>query len=59
MHILGGIILMVLVFWIVSRITGSKGAGAGAAVVTGVALLMLNSGNDSHHHHHKRLDYDA
>lgn len=57
MAIIGGLILVLLIGWIVSRITGSKGAGVAAGALTGVALIMLNSGE--HHHHHKRLDYDA
>jgi hypothetical protein len=53
MHVIGGILLIVLVYWIVSRLTGSRGVGTGAAAVTGVALLMLNSGH--RHRDHDRL----
>lgn len=53
MHILGGILLVLVVYWIASRATGSRKAGVGAAAVTGVALMMLNS-----HHHHRHNDYN-
>lgn len=48
MHILGGILLIAVVFWLASRVAGPK-AGVGAAAVTTVALVLLNSG-----HHHRR-----
>ena len=56
MHFLGGLLLVLVIFWLATRVAGPK-EGVGAAAVTTVALLMLNS--DRHHHHHDRLDYDA
>jgi hypothetical protein len=55
-HFLGGLLLVIVIFWLASRVAGPK-AGVGAAAVTTVALMMLNS--DRHHHQHDRLDYDA
>lgn len=55
MHAIGFVLLVWVVYWIASRATGSRGAGVGAAAVTGVALLMLNSGSHHHHHRHDRL----
>ena len=49
MHLIGGILLIAVIFWLATRVAGPK-AGVGAAAVTGVALLMLNSG---HHRHHR------
>lgn len=46
MHIVGGILLVAVVFWLASRVAGTK-AGVGAAAVTGVALLLLG-----HHRRH-------
>ena len=54
MHVIGFILIILVVYWIASRATGSKGAGVGAATVTGVALLMLNSG---HHHYDQHQDW--
>jgi predicted benzoate:H+ symporter BenE len=57
MHFLGGLLLVIVVFWLATRVAGPK-AGVGAAAVTTVALMMLNS--DSHHHHrHDGIDYSA
>ena len=53
MHLLGGILLVLVIYWIASRIGGPK-AGVGAAAVTTVALIMLNS--DSSHAHHRHRD---
>ena len=50
MHFLGGLLLVIVIFWLATRVAGPK-AGVGAAAVTTVALMMLNS--DSHHHHHQ------
>jgi hypothetical protein len=49
MHVIGGILLIAVVFWLACRVAGPK-AGVGAAAVTTVALVLLNSG---HHHHHR------
>jgi hypothetical protein len=57
MHFLGGLLLVIVIFWLATRVAGPK-AGVGAAAVTTVALMMLNS-DGHHHHHHDRLDYDA
>ena len=54
MHVIGFILIVLMVYWIASRATGSKGAGVGAAAVTGVALLMLNT---DHHQHHRHQDW--
>ena len=51
MHVIGFILIILVVYWIASRATGSKGAGVGAAAMTGMALLMPNSGNDHHDRH--------
>jgi hypothetical protein len=56
MHLLGGLLLVMVIFWLATRVAGSK-AGVGAAAATTVALIMLNS--DGHHHHHDRIEYDA
>lgn len=56
MHFLGFILLVVVVYWIASRATGSRGVGVGAAALTGVAVLMISSHNQSHHNH--CCDYD-
>ncbi|HET7880938.1 MAG TPA: hypothetical protein VFL55_08630 [Acetobacteraceae bacterium] len=53
MHFLGGLILVLVIAWLATRVGGPK-AGVGAAVVTTAALVMLTS--DSHRHHHH--DYD-
>jgi hypothetical protein len=57
MHFLGGLLLVIVIFWLATRVAGPK-AGVGAAAVTTVALMMLNS-EGHNHHHHDRLDYDA
>jgi hypothetical protein len=57
MHFLGGLLLVIVIFWLATRVAGPK-AGVGAAAVTTVALMMLNSEGHKHHHH-DRLDYDA
>ena len=54
MHIIGGILLIAVIWWLASKLAGPR-AGVGAAAVTTVALLRLNSG----HHRHDRLDHDA
>ena len=46
MHVIGGILLVAVIFWLATRVAGPK-AGVGAAAVTTVALVLLNSG---HHH---------
>jgi hypothetical protein len=53
MHIIGGILLILVIGWLATKVAGPK-AGVGAAAVTTVALLLLNS--DSHHHRHLRDD---
>jgi predicted benzoate:H+ symporter BenE len=53
MHFLGGLMLVLVIAWLATRVAGPK-AGVGAAVVTTAALVMLTS--DSHHHHHDQ-DY--
>jgi hypothetical protein len=53
MHFLGGLLLVLVIWWLATRVAGPR-AGVGAAAVTTVALLMLNS--DGHHRHDHR-DY--
>jgi hypothetical protein len=50
MHLVGGILLVLVVFWLASKVAGPK-AGVGAAAVTSVALLMLSRDGHRHHHH--------
>jgi hypothetical protein len=47
MHLLGSILLVLVIWWLASRIAGPR-AGFGAAAVTTVALLLL--GSDQHRH---------
>jgi hypothetical protein len=53
MHFLGGLLLVLVIWWLATRVAGPI-AGVGAAAVTTVALLMLDS---DRHHRHDRRDY--
>jgi hypothetical protein len=49
MHLLGGILLILVIWWLAGKVAGPR-AGLGAAALTTVALMLLGSGHHDHRH---------